>query len=197
MSKHRIEALTDSIFAVAMTLLVIELRLPDNQVPADLARGVAHLIPKFVAWIISFFVLGIFWFSHHRLFHYVRHVDETLVWLSILYLSLVSLMPFSSAITGEFAPVLFSQIFYSGNMMLLAAVAWAISRHVDRHPGLQGEPMGPGFYRAARFRMVGLMSIAVVTVGIARLVPGTGNVAFMLMWPISVVSRRIERRATS
>jgi uncharacterized membrane protein len=194
-SKHRIEALTDGIFAVAMTLLVIELKLPDTQVPADLANGVVHLIPKFVAWIISFFVLGIFWFSHHRLFHYVKHVDETLVWLSILYLSLVSLMPFSSAITGEFALVFFSQVFYSGNMMLMAAVALAINRHVSRHPALQGEPMSAGFYRAARFRMVGLMLIAVATVGIARLVPGAGNVAFMLMMPISIISRRMDRRA--
>jgi uncharacterized membrane protein len=194
-SKHRIEALTDGIFAVAMTLLVIELKLPDAQVPADLANGVAHLIPKFVAWIISFFVLGIFWFSHHRLFHYVKHVDETLVWLSILYLSLVSLMPFSSAITGEFALVLFSQMFYSANMILLAAVALAINRHVCRHAALQGEPMSAGFYRGVRFRMVGLMVIAAATVGIARVLPGAGNVAFLLMWPISIVSRHIERRA--
>jgi uncharacterized membrane protein len=155
---------------------------------------VVHLIPKFVAWIISFFVLGIFWVSHHRLFHYVKHVDEPLVWLSLLYLSLVSLMPFSSAITGQFALVLFSQIFYSANMLLLAAVALAINRHVSRHPALQSEPMSAGFYRAARFRMVGLMSIAVATVGIARLLPGAGNVAFMLMMPISIISRRVERR---
>ena len=88
LSKHRLEALTDGIFAVAMTLLVIELKIPERSaihVPADLATGVARQIPMFVAWMISFFVLAIFWFSHHRLFHYVRLVDAKLVWLTIVF----------------------------------------------------------------------------------------------------------------
>ena len=68
LSKHRLEALTDGIFAVAMTLLVIELKVPQHETvrdPLDFAAGIGHLIPTFIAWIISFFVLAIFWFSHH------------------------------------------------------------------------------------------------------------------------------------
>jgi uncharacterized membrane protein len=66
-SKHRVEALADAIFAVAMTLLVIELQLPEHSdvlAQRDLVHGLASLIPKFVAWIISFVVLAIFWFAH-------------------------------------------------------------------------------------------------------------------------------------
>ena len=136
LSKHRLEALTDGIFAVAMTLLVIELKLPEHATvhgPSDLATAVVHLIPTFVAWIISFFVLAIFWFSHHRLFHYVRNVDGRLLWLNVLYLGFVSLMPFSSALAGEYPRMLFSQWFYSSNMILLLMIPISIlSRRVEQ-----------------------------------------------------------------
>lgn len=68
-TKHRLEALTDGIFAVAMTLLVIELKIPEMAHPrteAQFLGALGHLIPKFIAWLISFFVLAIFWVSHHR-----------------------------------------------------------------------------------------------------------------------------------
>ncbi|MBL8525273.1 MAG: DUF1211 domain-containing protein, partial [Betaproteobacteria bacterium] len=105
MSKHRIEALTDGIYAVAMTLLVIELKLPAHEsikTQVDLINAVGHLLPKFLAWIISFLVLALFWIGHHKLFHFVRHVDGKLLALNIVQLGAVSLMPFSSALSGEF-----------------------------------------------------------------------------------------------
>jgi uncharacterized membrane protein len=195
-SKHRLEALTDGIFAVAMTLLVIELKVPDREsvhVPADVAMGVARLIPMFVAWTISFFVLAIFWFTHHRLFHFVRFVDGTLMWLTIGYLSLVSLMPFSSALAGEYTPVLFSQVFYSANMTLLSVASLLMHRYVARHPALLAEALPPRFYRGAWVRSLGLITMAVVAIGLAMIAPGTGNVAFLLMMPITMISRRLER----
>ena len=199
-SKNRLEALTDGIFAVAMTLLVIELRVPDHAtvaVPRDLLVSVVHLLPKFIAWIISFFVLGIFWFLHHRLFHHCRGVDGPLLWLSILYLSFVSLMPFSSALVGEYPLRAFAQIFYSINMMLLSAVGLVTNRCVFRHPELWAAPVPLGFYRAARFRTLGLIVVALAAIGVTMIIPGAGNTAFMLMIPISILSRRIEERSTA
>jgi uncharacterized membrane protein len=90
---------------------------------------------------------------------------------------------------------LFSQVFYSTNMILLGTAALLMSRHIHRHPELWATTVTPGFYRAARFRIVGLMVIALVAIAIAAWVPGLGNVAFVLMSPITIISRRIERRA--
>jgi uncharacterized membrane protein len=201
MSKHRIEALTDGIYAVAMTLLVIELKLPAHEsikTQVDLINAVGHLLPRFLAWIISFLVLALFWIGHHRLFHHVRHVDGKLLALNIVQLGMVSLMPFSSALSGEFGAALFSQIFYSINMSLLAILAWLIARHIFFHPELCHSPMARGTYLAARFRIFGLIVISAVAVGIATVLPAGGNVAFMLMMVIGPMSRRIEaRHATS
>ncbi len=195
LSKHRLEALIDGVFAVAMTLLVIELKLPDDAAihdPSELARGLVRLIPTFVAWIISFFVLAIFWFSQHRLFHFVSAVDGKLLSLNIVYLGFVSLMPFSSALAGKYARMPLSQWLYSANMGLLAILGLLSWRYVFHHPELCGVSMRVGLYRGARFRSLGLLVVAFAAVGIAMVLPGAGNMAFMLMWPISVGSRRIE-----
>ena len=195
-SKHRVEALTDGIFAVAMTLLVIELKLPDHASLAsqrDFIEAVAALIPKFQSWVISFFVLAIFWYTHHRQFHYVRVVDGKLLWLNILYLSFVSLMPFSSALAGEYSRMLFSQIVYSANMTLLAIGGLLNNHYVFHHRELWSEPITRGFYRGSLFRTAGLIVVAIGAVGISMVIPGAGNVAFMLMIPISIISKRVER----
>jgi uncharacterized membrane protein len=197
-SKHRVEALTDGIFAVAMTLLVIELKLPAHSTILgqwDLVRGVVSLIPKLISWIISFFVLAIFWFAHHRQFHYVRVVDGKLLWLNLLFLSFVSLMPFSSALAGEYGRMVFSQVVYSTNMTLLAVGGLLHARYIFRHPELWSVPVPAGFYRASLVRSAGLMVVAIGAIGITMVIPGAGNIAFMLMVPISIIGARIERRA--
>jgi uncharacterized membrane protein len=196
---HRSEALTDGIFAVAMTLLVIELKLPDNGLvhsAGGLAEALAGLIPKAISWALSFFVLALFWIGHHRAFAFVRHADARLVVLNLLQLAAVSLMPFSSALSGEFGGVLLSQIVFSTNMALLGVTALLVLRYIHRHPELGPTPMPLARYRGARLRIGGVILVSVVAAVIAVFVPVPvmGNMAFMLMAVISPMSRAIERR---
>ena len=196
LSVHRTEALTDGIYAVAMTLLVIELKLPDHNLihgAHDMAQALANLLPKVLAWVISFFVLAFFWFGHHRAFAYVKRADGKLITLNIGQLAFVSLMPFSCALVGEHGRELVSQVIYSSNMAGLAVMALLTSRYIHRHPesALMAMP-GPA-YRGARIRLLGLMLVSLVAVGVQYLVPTAGNVAFMLMALIMPLSRRAER----
>jgi uncharacterized membrane protein len=197
LSPHRSEALTDGIFAVAMTLLVIDLKLPDHAVmhgADDFAQALADLIPKFLAWFFSFFVLSFFWVGHHRTFHYVRRADGRLLALNLGQLATVSLIPFSCSLIGEHPEFLLAQIVYSANLALLSIFALLISRYVHRHPELGPSPMPRSTYESARMRIVGLIVVSVASVLIAMVVPRAGNVAFMLMGVINPLSRWRERR---
>ena len=196
-NKHRIEALSDGIFAVTMTLLVIELKLPEHgtiQTQIDLVSAVAHLTPKFLSWLISFLVLSLFWIGHHRIFHYVRHVDGKFLSLCLVQLGIASLMPFSSSLTGEYAGAIFSQIFYSINMACLALVALLMARYIFRHHELTVFPMPSWVYKSIRIRTIGVMIISVAAIIIASRFPAWGNAAFLLMLVIGLVVRRIEAR---
>jgi len=183
-SKHRIEGLTDAIFAVAMTLLVIELKIPETAhitSQAALIDAIGHLGPKIVAWSISFFVLAQFWYGNHRLFYFVKHVDGKFLFYSLAYLGLVSLMPFSSALVGEYQIIFFSQILQS--------------RYVYKHAAVGGTPgMPAAVHHGARFRNFGLVFLALLSIVLGNYVPGTGNIVFALMAILSPISRRRETR---
>lgn len=197
MSKHRIDALTDGIFAVAMTLLVIELKIPEAlhvASNAGLISALVHLIPKFVGWVISFLVLALFWYGHHRAFHFVRRVNGPLVALNILFLGFVSFMPFASGIAGEYTGALAAQVVYSITMILLSISSITIWRYLHRHPELCEPVMSEGVYQASRFRTFMLMLISLVAIVIALFLPGFGNAAFMLMFVVGPIARRIEAK---
>ncbi len=199
MTKHRIDSLVDGIFAVAMTLLVIELKIPESahvQNNTGLLNAFGHLVPKFISWVISFFVLTLFWFGHHRSFHYVKHVDARLIALNLLFLAFVTLMPFASALSGEYVILLAAQVFYSFNMIMVALFAMLITRYIHMHPALCNQPMSTGVYRAARFRTGMLIVISLMAIVIGSYIPAAGNSAFMLMMIVGPIARKIEAKHT-
>ena len=198
-SPHRIEALTDGIYAVAMTLLVIELKFPEHaeiHTAAAFADATVALIPRFISWLISFLVLALFWFSHHRTFDHVRHVTGQLIALNIFQLAFVSLLPFCSALVGEYSGAFLSQAVYSAVMIMLAVFSLLLSRYVYRHPECSSPPMAIRLYRGSQLRNFALIAISFVAITIGFFtVAAFGNFAYLLMAVVMPLSRRYERRA--
>jgi len=199
-SKHRVEALTDGIFAVAMTLLVIELKIPDPhfvRTEDQLTQALIELVPKALSWVISFLMLSIFWISHHRLFHYVRYVDSGLLWRNLYQLMFVALMPFSAAMVGEFGFYAISSVAYNGNMVMLGLLSLWKVLYIRRHPELTSHPMERGTYHGMLLRIGGLMAIGLFIIAATLLLHVSPLITFLylLMIPIGIYSRRLEARA--
>ncbi|MGO4474854.1 TMEM175 family protein [Massilia sp. 2TAF26] len=196
LSKHRIEALVDGIFAVAMTLLVIDLRLPEHlRVTSDaqLREALVELLPNLYSWLVSFIVLGIFWVANHRVYSHVRHVDGGLVWRTILMLGGASLLPFASAVNGHFFSQL-AQGVYSGVMILIACGSLLVARHIHRNPQLCAHPMDEATYVAICTRLAALGVIALLAVALAGLFPGSANCAFVLGFTLRPLGNAVARR---
>lgn len=104
-SKARLEALSDGVFAIAMTLLVLEIKVPELPKTAASAE-ILHALREHgvivFSFVLTFLLSGQFWLSHHIAFHYTKHVDRTLTLLNILFLMFVSLLPFTTALLGAF-----------------------------------------------------------------------------------------------
>ena len=200
-SKHRVEALTDGIFAVAMTLLVIELKVPDRHTmhsQDELVRALLELAPKAASWVLSFLVLATFWISHHRLFHHVRSVDAGLLWRNLLQLGFVSLMPFSAALIGEFGGTVVAQNLYHANMVMLALLGLWKVRYVHAHPELASHAVETGTYHAMRLRLGGLVVAAMIAIFIAYAGRAVfAPFAYLLMIPIGRYARHVERRVAA
>ncbi len=128
-SKNRVEALADGIFAVVMTILVLNISVPQisfhyapNSVEAgtELVTKLFELWPKILSFSISFIILAVYWIAHHRQFHYIKHVDRTLTWINILFLMATCLIPFSTSLLGEYRQQQISIFVYGGNSIIIA-----------------------------------------------------------------------------
>jgi hypothetical protein len=102
---ERLVFFSDAVFAIAITLLVIEIRLPEGTAIADgraLLAALSSLLPRYLGFLVSFVVVGSFWLSHHRLFRSVRGFDERLLLLDLLFLLFVAFIPFPTAVLGRY-----------------------------------------------------------------------------------------------
>jgi len=122
---ERMILFSDAVFAIAITLLVIELKVPEIErselTEGSLLEALKHMIPKFFGYMISFMFIGIYWMVHHRLFGFVVNYTPKLLRLNLLFLFAVALMPFSTAFYSEYVMkhVITPVIFYTGNIILL------------------------------------------------------------------------------
>ena len=122
---ERLILFSDAVFAIAITLLIIEMKVPEiphNLVSEQsLVNGLVHLIPKFVGFLISFFLIGLYWTVHHRLFGYVVNFNQRLLWLNLLYLMGIVVMPFSTAFYSEYIASLLKSplIIYVANICFI------------------------------------------------------------------------------
>jgi len=120
LSTSRLEALSDAIFAFAMTLLVLTLTLPDaTQTKLDLSQLLAAQWPKFFNYALSFLLLAIFWIVHHQQFRFIHRTDRNHIWINIGILMFVALMPFSTDVTGDYSGNTLAQLLFSGNLLIL------------------------------------------------------------------------------
>lgn len=120
LTTRRLEALSDGIFAFAMTLLVLTLTLPDaTQTKLSLSQLMADQWPKFFNYTLSFLLLAIFWVIHNQEFHVIRRTDRGHIWINIGILMFVALMPFSTDVTGSYSNETLAEILFSANLLIL------------------------------------------------------------------------------
>lgn len=131
---ERLILFSDAVFAIAITLLIIEIKVPHLEIVSDdiVLTELLHMLPKFIGFIFSFFIIGIYWTVHHRLFSYVTDYDSKLIWLNILFLFSIVLMPFTTALYNEYyQPYLHVPfLIYSLNICLTGLINYILVKHL-------------------------------------------------------------------
>jgi len=130
MDVRRVEALSDGIFAIVMTLFVLSIDLPaPPQDNADevLRESLVNVWPQMKSYLLSFFLLGVFWVIHHRQLHFIKRVDSGYLWINIIYLMLVALVPFSTGVLGDYSNIQDAALVFEFNLLcvgLFQLAAW-------------------------------------------------------------------------
>ncbi len=169
MTTHRIEALTDGIFAIAMTLLVLNLSLPEMETGLTQTAEVHNLLigqmHKFFNYALSFVLLAIFWILHHQQFHFIKRTDRVHLWINIFTLMFIVLIPFSASLVGDYPKEWMAKFFFDLNLFIIGLFfiwnwTYATKRHrlVDR--SLDPQRIALGKKRGAVTPFVALLAMA-------------------------------------
>jgi uncharacterized membrane protein len=185
---NRIVAFSDGVFAIAITLLVFGLFIPQH-VP-DLSHALRHQTPDFIAYGISFAVIGRFWLVHHRFFADLERFDERVMQLNLLYLAFIGLVPFSSQVLGDYSSATAATVLYALNMIAVT-LAFAAEHNYARRHGLIADDE-----RRLESRLAVRMSLVIAGVFAASIpVAFLSATAATIMWlAIFAVGRRFGRR---
>jgi uncharacterized membrane protein len=182
LTTRRIEALADGIFAIAMTLLVLTLTLPDaTQTELSLSQLLADQWPKFFNYALSFLLLAIFWIVHHQQFHVIRRTDRRHVWINIGILMFVALMPFSTDVVGNYEHETLAELLFSANLLVLGLLFllnwwYACWNHRLVDPDLDRETIVGGIRRNCVTPVVAAISMV-----LSLFVPRWGLMVYMLI----------------
>jgi uncharacterized membrane protein len=153
MSTNRLEAFSDGVFAVAITLLIFNVQIP-HVADAEVGNALLAQWPSYASYVVSFLTIGIIWVNHHGLFHRVCRIDRTLLFLNLSLLMVVAFLPFPTALLGQFilarqaSPI--AAVVYGTTMILLSLTFIATWAYVSFGHGFLATPVDP---RSARARL--------------------------------------------
>lgn len=174
---ERFSFFSDGVFAIAITLLVIEIKVPTLSSPSDheLAKYLSEIALKFFSFIISFGVIGHYWSVHHRIFGYVKRSTPAVVWLNLLFLFSIVLLPFSSGLLGEYGSVPRMQLPYSiyvVNIIFTSLTNWLLWKYVsDPKRDLLTHTISASRIRLGVYRSLILPGIFIVSLLVSFVLP--------------------------
>lgn len=165
---ERLILFSDAVFAIAITLLIIEIKVPElhgeELTEQHLLQKLAHLIPKFIGFIISFVIIGLYWTIHHRLFGFVKNFNGGLLWLNIFFLMAIVLMPFTTALYSEYAlqNVVSPVIIYACNLIFIGIMNFSLWRYISNPKHNLSEHLSKEVARYFALRSITVMLIFIV-----------------------------------
>ncbi len=170
LTKQRLETLVDGIFAIAMTLLVVNLFIERGAPPSELGRILTGQLSSFYAYAIGFLLLASFWVAHHRQFHHIRYTNSTHIWINIFMLMFVALIPFSASTLANYLSVT-SEVFFAGNLMALGLLLMANWNYATRGRRLIDPDLDEATIKRNLRRTMVVPIVAAAVIGLSFLYP--------------------------
>lgn len=174
----RVVAFTDGVFAIVITILVLEVGVPPDLPERPLREAIEQTGPELTAWVISFLLVGMYWVWHRDLFAQVRAVNRDVVWLNLLFLLPTSLIPFAASVLNEYAREAIALQLYGLVLIAVAVLRFVLYAYLMRHPVLLWQTPS-----RRQCRLGALLALAPVVVYLAAsLVASVAPVASLVLY---------------
>ncbi|HEU4401197.1 MAG TPA: TMEM175 family protein [Candidatus Polarisedimenticolia bacterium] len=195
LGKTRIEALTDGMFAIVMTLLVLDIKVPAvarATASEELPYGLLLLWPKILSYAISFVILGVYWVGHHNLFHFIKRSDRFLLWINMFFLMAVAFVPFSTALLSEYGRQPIATLIYGVNQMVAGLSLYIQWWHATRRRRLIDPDLDQRLITAATRRILIAPTLYAAAVPLSFLKPILAVLIYALVPLLYILPGRID-----
>lgn len=129
MTKNRLEAFSDGVIAIVLTIMVLELKIPHS---ADIS-SLQPILPAYLSYVLSFIYIGIYWNNHHHLFQAVQHINGRILWANLHLLFWLSIVPFMTGWMGENHFAVYPVAFYGGVLFMCAIAYYILAQTLVKH----------------------------------------------------------------
>lgn len=175
-------------FAIAITLLALEIRLPDlpaNVSDVQLGAELAKLTPKYISFLISFLAIGAYWVGHHHRFEYINRYDQRLIWINLLALACVAFLPFPTGLVGDHPNLVLAVQIYAGTMVAAGFAVYLTWWYAAQHHRLVDPDLPARVIRRRHVRALIAPLVFLVSMGLATLFGAT--VAEQSWWSLLII----------
>ncbi len=193
LNTNRLVAFSDGVFAVAITLLVLNLQVPQITSVSELVPRLGELWPKLLSYTLSFVLVGIYWVAHHNTFHYIQRSDRNLLWLNILLLMCIVFLPFPTALLGQYPEQRVSIIIYAGTLVITGLVLQLLWWYATSGRRLVDSNIDPRLVQWATRRNLMAPLLYLLAIGISVFSVPSSLVLFILVPLYYILPGRIDR----
>lgn len=190
---------SDAVFAIAITILALDIRVPNipsGEVAERLPGVLIGLLPKFYSFAISFWIIASYWLAHHRLFHYIKGYDSGLLRINFLFLMWIVLIPFSATLLGEYASHQITMIIYFSHLSLASLSLGLLWRHVVRGHKLVDADLDSVIIRYNLFRTLAPLVVFLLAIVISFFSVAAAGLSVLLLLfvrPATIWYARLQR----
>ena len=184
----RILALSDGVFAIALTLLILDIVLPVKTNDGNLGQALLRIWPRYLAYALSFLVIARYWVIHHQTFKLIVRDNTTLVWLNFLLLFFIAFLPFPTAVIGAHEGSAAAAVLYAIAVCLTGASSAAYLWYATGRANLIRPDVGRGQIRAMRARSMSGPVFFALTVPVAAFVSYLAEALWIFAFPLARMS---------
>ena len=187
---ERLIGFSDGVMAVAITLLVLDLKLPEGLTGGDLYVAIPALSHALWCYVLSFIVIGLLWMAHHNQFAFIRRVDGVLLWLNLFFLMAVALIPFTTSVMSDHQTAL-PTMMYAAVLMAVALLLAAIWGYACRRPELMSTDVTPVMHRQGVIDPLFVAAVFALSIGVAYV---GGSAAGQWTWLLAAAAGPVAAR---
>lgn len=194
LTTSRIEALTDGIFAIAMTLLILNIDVP--VVPKEdadimLIQSIEDYGHDFLHYFLSFILLATFWVMHHKQYHFIRKINRKMLWVNLVMLMFVSLLPFSASLISDYTDSYISTIFFESNLFILTLILYLNWKYATLDKLIEPD-LNPEFIKRANMIYLYMIIISILALLLTLLSPRWSITIYILIPILNIRYNKIH-----